>query len=148
MAMLDDHQRRMMATKKIEQNSEMMQSVVEHQNSPSEDVVVMPVGEPRKWGRVRKSTSGQRGEPKELNRKNCGSQTKLAAACRKVSRHATVVWRKRNLIRQIRISTLAAASRRMSRSAKMARGTEHELQKEKTRLHREPGKDERRKINI
>jgi hypothetical protein len=79
----------------------MMQSIQEHQDVPSEDVAVMPVAKPRKWRRVRKLTAGRRGEPKELNRGNHGSWKMLAAACRKVSCHATVAWRKRNLIRQI-----------------------------------------------
>jgi hypothetical protein len=97
MAMLDDHQRRMMATKKIEQNPKMMQSVEEHRDVPGEDVAVMPVKGLKKQRRGRKSTAGRRGEPKELNRGNCTSRRKLAAACRKVSRHAAVVWRKRKL---------------------------------------------------
>jgi hypothetical protein len=36
----------------------------------------------------------------ELTRGDCGSRKKLAAACRKVSRHATVAWRKRNVFRK------------------------------------------------
>jgi hypothetical protein len=78
----------------------MMQSVVEHQDVPNKDVTVMPVGEPRKRRRGRKSNAGRRGESKKLNRGNCGSRKKLAAAWRKVSCHATVAWRKRNLTRR------------------------------------------------
>jgi hypothetical protein len=38
---------------------------------------------------------------RELTRRNCGSRRNLAAACRKVSRRATVAWRKRNAFRKI-----------------------------------------------
>jgi hypothetical protein len=78
------------ATEKIEENPEMMQSAEEHQDMPNEDVAVMPVGEPRKRRRGRKSNAGRRGEPKEQIRGKCGSRKKLAATCTKVSRHATV----------------------------------------------------------
>jgi hypothetical protein len=106
MAMSDAHQKRMIAylgetdanTEKI--NLGMMQSAEEHQDVPSEDVAVMPVKGLKKRRRGRKSTAGRRGEPKELNRGNCRSRKKLAAACRKVSRHAGMVWRKRKLFRR------------------------------------------------
>jgi hypothetical protein len=121
MAMLDDNQKRVMAKKKIEQNPEMMQSVQEHQDVPSEDVVVRPIKGLKKGRRSGKSAAGQRGEPKELVRGNCRSRRKLAAACRKVSRRATVARHKRNAFRKIRTeencgprSTLAAAGRRMT----------------------------------
>jgi hypothetical protein len=100
-AMFETYKKNMMATKKIEKNPGMMQSVEEHQDVPSKDVAVMPVREPTKRRRVWKSTAGRHGEPKELYRGNHGSRRKLAAASRKVSRYATVAWRKRNLIRQI-----------------------------------------------
>jgi hypothetical protein len=125
--MLDDHQKRMMATKITEQNPEMIQSIEEHQDVPIEDVAVIPVAKPRKRHRGRKSTAGRRGEPNKLNRGNHGSRRKLAASCRKVSRHAAVVWRKRNLIRQIGTevnwgtrSTVTVAGMRMTRYAGMA----------------------------
>jgi hypothetical protein len=66
MAILDDHQKRMMATKMTKQNPEMMQSIEEHQDVPIEDVAVMSVGEPRKRRRLGKSTAGRRGEPMEM----------------------------------------------------------------------------------
>jgi hypothetical protein len=87
------------ATEKIEQDPGMMQSMEEHQDVPIEEVAVTPVKGPKKRHRGRKSNPG-RGEPKKLNRGNCGSWKKLAAACRKVSRHATVAWRKRKLLRK------------------------------------------------
>jgi hypothetical protein len=88
------------ATETIEQDPGMMQSAEKHQDVPSEDVAVMPVNGLRKRRRGRKSTAGRRGEPKERIRGNCGSRNKLAADCRKVSRHATVAWRKRKLFRK------------------------------------------------
>jgi membrane protein involved in colicin uptake len=54
MAMLDDHQNRMMATKKSEQDTEMMQSAEEHRDIPTKNVAVMPVAEPRKRRRGKK----------------------------------------------------------------------------------------------
>jgi hypothetical protein len=83
-AIFETYKKRMRATKKTEQNPEMMQSAEEHQDVPSEDIAVMPVKGLKKWRRGRKSTAGRRGEPKELNRGNCRSRKKLAAACRKV----------------------------------------------------------------
>jgi NAD(P)H-dependent flavin oxidoreductase YrpB (nitropropane dioxygenase family) len=56
-AMFEAHQKRRMATKKVEPDPCMMQSAEEHQDVPNKDVAVMPVGEPRKRHRVRKSTA-------------------------------------------------------------------------------------------
>jgi hypothetical protein len=100
LAMFDVYEKRTMAcvgqmeanTKKIETNPRMMQSIEEHQDIPNEHIAVMPVAEPRKRRRGRKSTAGRRGEPKERIRGICGSRRKLAAAYRKVSRHAALVW--------------------------------------------------------
>jgi hypothetical protein len=50
------------ATKKSEQDTEMMQSAEEHQDIPTENVAVMPVAKTRKRRRVRKSNAGRRGE--------------------------------------------------------------------------------------
>jgi hypothetical protein len=88
------------ATEKIETDPGMMQSAEEHQDIPIEEVAVMPVEGLKKRRRGRKSTAGRRGEPKKLTRGNCGSRKKLAAACRKVSRHATVAWLKRKVFRR------------------------------------------------
>jgi hypothetical protein len=53
---------------------------------------------PSKRQREQHLAAVRRGKPKELTRGDCGSRRKLAAACRKVSRRARVVWRKRNII--------------------------------------------------
>jgi hypothetical protein len=71
----------------IELDTGMMQSMEKHQDVPSVDVAVMPVKGLEKRRRELKSTAGRRGEPKKLNRGNCGSRKKFAVACRKVSRH-------------------------------------------------------------
>jgi hypothetical protein len=60
------------ATEKIETDPGMMQSAEEHQDILSEHVAVMPVKGLKKRRRGRKSTAGRRGEPKKLNRGNCG----------------------------------------------------------------------------
>jgi hypothetical protein len=126
-AMFDAHQKRMMAMRKIEQNPGMMQSVEEHQDVTTEGVVVRAVKRLKKRHRGRKSTAGRRGEPKELTRVNCGSRKKLATACRKVSRRATVAWRKRKLFRKSENrgycgsrKGVTVANRRTSRHATVA----------------------------
>jgi hypothetical protein len=88
-------------TEKTEPDPGMMQSIAEHQVVPKEEAIVKPVKGQKKWYRGRKPAAGQRGEPKELTRSDCGSGNKLAAACRKVSSCATVAWHKRNLLRKI-----------------------------------------------
>jgi hypothetical protein len=65
------------------------------------DAVVKPVKEQKKPHRGKMQAAWRRGEPKELTRGDCGSRTKLASAYRKVSRRATVVWRKRNIFKEI-----------------------------------------------
>jgi hypothetical protein len=86
----------------LEENLEEMQSKAEHQEVHMEDAVVKPVRGWKKQHRGQHLAAGQRGEPKELTRGDCGSRRKLAAACRKVSCHAAVAWRKRNVFKNIR----------------------------------------------
>jgi hypothetical protein len=83
-----------------EQSQEMMQSAEEHQEVPREDAAVKPVRGRKRRHRGRKEAAGRHGDPKELTRGDCGSRKKLAAACRKPSRRATVAWRKRNVFRK------------------------------------------------
>jgi hypothetical protein len=133
--MFDAYEKRMMAclgqmkvhTKKTEQDPGMMPSVEEHQYTSTEEVAVMPVKGLRKRRRGRKLTAGRRGESKEVTRGNCGSRRKLDAACRKVSRHATVAWRKRKLFRKSETrgycgsrKRVTVADRRTSRHATVA----------------------------
>jgi hypothetical protein len=76
------------------------ESESEHREVPNEYAVVKPVRGRRKRHRGRKQAAGRRGEPKKLTRGDCVSRKKLAAPCRKVSRSATVAWRKRNIFRK------------------------------------------------
>jgi hypothetical protein len=85
---------------KTEPREEMMQSTEEHQVVPREDAIVIPVRGRKRRHRGQKEAAGRRGEPKELTRGDRGSRKKLAAACRKAFRHATVAWRKRNVFRK------------------------------------------------
>jgi hypothetical protein len=77
-----------------------MKPEVAHEEVPMEDAAVMPVGGLRKQRRGRKQAAGRCEEPEKLNREICGSREKLAAACRKLSRRATVAWRKNNILRK------------------------------------------------
>jgi hypothetical protein len=70
----------------------MMQSIAEHQENPKGEAAVMPVEEPRNRRRVQNLAAECRQKRKERTRGNHGSRRKLAAACRKVSRHAKVAW--------------------------------------------------------
>jgi hypothetical protein len=81
----------------------MMQSIEDHPDIPEEEAAVMPVGEPRKRRRVCNLASERRQKRKERTRGNRGSRRESAAACRKVSRREEVAWRKRKLVRKIRI---------------------------------------------
>jgi hypothetical protein len=108
MAMLDANHERTMAclgkteadTEKPDPDSGMMQSAEEHQEFTMKDAAVIPVEGRKKQRRARKPAAGRCGEPKELPRSDCGSGKHLAAACRKVSRRATVAWHRRNLVRR------------------------------------------------
>jgi hypothetical protein len=93
----------------------------------------MQVGGPRKRRRVCSLAAERLQTRKERTRGNSSSRRKSAAASKKVSRRANVAWRKRNLIRQIRIQAsresrkeLAVARREMMHRAKVARRREHD----------------------
>jgi hypothetical protein len=64
-AMFETYKKTMMATEKIEQNLEMMQSAEEHQDVPTEAVVVRAVKGLKKRHRGRKSTAERHGKPKK-----------------------------------------------------------------------------------
>jgi hypothetical protein len=74
--------------------------VAQQREVPVEDAVVIPVKGRKKRHRGMKKAAERREEPKELTRGLCGSRMKLAAACRKVSRRATVAWCKRIILRK------------------------------------------------
>jgi hypothetical protein len=86
---------------KTERDPEMMQSAEEHQEFPKEDAAVMPVGEPRKRRRDRNLAAGRRQKPKRSFQASCEYKKRSAAARRKMTRRATVAWRKRRVFRKI-----------------------------------------------
>jgi hypothetical protein len=74
---------------------DMKPEAVQQREVPNVDAVVKPVKGRKKRQRGKKQAAERRKEPKELTRGICRSRMKLAAACRKVYRRATVAWRKR-----------------------------------------------------
>jgi hypothetical protein len=115
-------------TEKTEPDPEMMQSAEEHQEISTEDTAVMLVGEPRKRRRVWYLVAESHRKRKDRTQGNHGSRRKSTAACRKVSCHAKVAWRNRNIVRnnstQKRCGPpkeLNAARMRMACHAKVAR---------------------------
>jgi hypothetical protein len=85
-----------------ELSPEEMESEVERREIPTEVAAVKSSRTMKKRYRGRRKSAGRRGKPKELTRSDCGSRGLLAAACRKVSRRATVAWCKRYVSRKIR----------------------------------------------
>jgi hypothetical protein len=86
---------------KTEPDPGTMQSVEEHQEVPKEEAAVMPVGEPRKRRRDRNLAAGRRQKPKRRIQASCESRRRLNTAGKKMTRRATVAWRKRNIFRRI-----------------------------------------------
>jgi hypothetical protein len=93
--------------------------------------------------------AGRSVKPKKLTRGDCGSQGKLAATRSKVSRHAAVAWRKRNLSRKIRtrgncgsLRKLTVAGRKMICCARVARCKTGVIRKDwiRTKVERETRK--------
>jgi hypothetical protein len=82
-------------------NPGLMQSIEEHKDIPKGEAAVMTVRELRKRCRVCNLAMECCQKRKERTQGNRGSRRKLAAACRKVSHHAKVAWRKRKLVRRI-----------------------------------------------
>jgi hypothetical protein len=141
-------------TEKIEPNPEMMQSVEEHQEIPKEGAIVKPVEGRKKRHRGRKLAAGRRGEPKELIRGICGSRSKLAAACRKVSRRARMARHKGKILMKIQIQGNCGSRKKLAAGRKMTFHAGVTLRKGKfvrkystrNNVEKKPGKDERRKI--
>jgi hypothetical protein len=112
----------------------------DQREAPVDDAEVMPVGEPKKKRRRDRKLAAEnrRQKPKTLTRENCGPQKRLAVAhrgttCRakvaqktpihwKMSRRATVAWRKRNIFRQ-----------NMTRRATLARRKENSVGRDRSR---------------
>jgi hypothetical protein len=99
------HERMMVCLGKMEAmdlkaNLEEIESESEHWDVLQEVAAVKSLGTTTKRHRDRHVAAGQCGEPKELTPGDCGSRSKLAAACKKVSRCAGVAWRKRIIVRK------------------------------------------------
>jgi hypothetical protein len=99
----------------------MMQYIEEHQEIPKGEAAGTPVEEPRKRRRVRNLVAERRQKPKERTQGYGESRRKLAAACRKVSRSAKVAWRKRNIIRKIQTQGNCRWRKELSASRNMKR---------------------------
>jgi hypothetical protein len=87
-------------TEKTEPDPDMMQSAEEHQDIPNEVAAFMPVRGLRKWRRVWKLAAERRQKPKEGTQGYCGSWRRVTVAGKRTSRHATLAWRKRKLLRK------------------------------------------------
>jgi hypothetical protein len=85
---------------KTEPNPGEKETSVEHQEIPKEDATVIPVGGLSKRRRDRNLAAGRRQKPKKRIQANCESKRRLTVAGRKMTRHATVAWRKRNVFRR------------------------------------------------
>jgi hypothetical protein len=77
-----------------------MQSVEENQEIPKEEAVVILVGELRQRRRDRNLATGRCQKPKGRIRASCESRRRWTVSGRKMTRRATVAWRKRNLFRK------------------------------------------------
>jgi hypothetical protein len=99
MAMLDVHHERIITSigkteaTDFKANPKELESVTEHREVPNEDATVMPVSGPGKRRRVCHLAADRCQRRKKKTWGYHGSRRKLAAACRKMSRHAKVAWR-------------------------------------------------------
>jgi hypothetical protein len=84
-----------------------------------------PVNGQKRMHKGKKQVAGWRGEPKELTRGDCGSLMKFAFACRKVSRHATVAWCKRNIFKENLTQRTCAPWKEVTAARKITRSAGH-----------------------
>jgi hypothetical protein len=120
----------------------VMQSIEEHQEISKREVALLPVGGPRKRHRVCNLPAERRQNIRERTRRNSGSRRKSIVACSKVSCRAIVAWRKRNIIRKVRIQEsresrkeLAVARRKVLRREEVAWRKRHIARKVCTRAN-------------
>jgi hypothetical protein len=97
----------------------------------------MQVEEPRKRRRDRNLTAGRRQKPKWKTQASWEYRRRLTVAGKKMTRRATVVWRRKNAVRRIwthencgQRKEFAVVGIRTTQCAKVARGREHGLQKQ------------------
>jgi hypothetical protein len=114
-------------TQKTEPGPRMMQSVEEHQEIPKEDAAVMPVRGLTKRRRDRYLAASRRQKQKGRIQASGESRRRLTVADKKMTRRATVAWRKKNIFRKIEIQgicglrkRLTAAGIKMTRHARVA----------------------------
>jgi hypothetical protein len=84
-----------------DQGHKEWESGVERRMVTTEEVAVKS-SRTKKRPRGRRMAAGRRVKPMKLVRGDSESRKKLVAACRKVFRRATVAWRKRTILRDIR----------------------------------------------
>jgi hypothetical protein len=78
----------------IARNQSQWTSEAVHEEFRTEDGAVKSSGTMKKRRRGRHLAAGRPGEPKQLTRGICGSRRKLAAACRKMTHSAEVARRR------------------------------------------------------
>jgi hypothetical protein len=91
-----------------------MQSMEEHQEIPKEKAALMPVGGLRKRRRGRNLAAGRRQKPKGRIQASCESRSRLTVASKKMTRRATVAWRKRNVFRKIGTQGICGTRKRLT----------------------------------
>jgi hypothetical protein len=133
-------------------DSGKMQSVEEHQGIPKEDAEVMPVGGLRKRCRDRNLAAGRHQKPNRRIQATCESRRILIVACKKITRHATVAWSKRNVLRKIVTQgnygprkTLTVTGRKTTSRATGAWHSENIVRKDCTREQAKQETQKRRK---
>jgi hypothetical protein len=101
-----------------EQGPKGMEPGEERQLVPAEEVAVKS-SRTKKRPRGQRVTAGRRVKPTKLPRGDCESRRKLVAACRKVSRCATVAWWRRNIFRDIRTQRNCGPRRKLGAAGEM-----------------------------
>jgi hypothetical protein len=95
--------------------------------APAENVTMMPVVEPKKKRRRDRNLAAERRrqKPKTSTRENGGPQEKLAPACWKVPRRATVAWRKRNISKENLTQRKCSPRKEVTAARKITRSAGH-----------------------
>jgi hypothetical protein len=105
-AKLDAFHERMMASlgkteaTDLEANPEEMQPEAMHREVPKKEAAAKYSGAVKKRHRGQHLAAGPRGQPEERTRGNFGSRKKLAAACRKMTRSAEEARFKAHVVRK------------------------------------------------
>jgi flagellar biosynthesis chaperone FliJ len=115
----------------------------EEEEVPVEDAIVKPVKGRRKRYRGKKQAAERCEESEELTRGICGSRRKLAAACRKVSRRAAVARSRRDAFKNER--TQDGCQRRL---AAARRGTSHRAEVVRKMIFRQADKKMSRRATV